>query len=139
MSRGKSAQDYLKDFSFFFSIQIYFSSWTISGKDKGFFRGSHPEVFLGKGVLEICSKFTGEHSCRSAISIKLLSNFIISGSCFNCSGVSRYRNFKMLSNNCFLEFFGITNSCSNSIFTCYQCWVLNKVKLENLREMLLKC
>ena len=32
------------------------------------FRSSHPEVFLGKGVLKICSKFTGEHPCRSAIS-----------------------------------------------------------------------
>ena len=40
------------------------------------FRSSHPKVFLGKGVLRICSKFTGEHPCRSAISIKLLSNFI---------------------------------------------------------------
>ena len=39
-------------------------------------RTSHPEVFLGKGVLKICSKFTGEHPCRSAISIKLLFNFI---------------------------------------------------------------
>ena len=27
---------------------------------------------LGKGVLKICSKFEGEHPCRSAISIKLL-------------------------------------------------------------------
>ena len=35
-----------------------------------------PEVFLGKGVLKICSKFTGEHPYRSAISIKLLCNFI---------------------------------------------------------------
>ena len=40
------------------------------------FRSSHREVFLGKGVLKICSKFTGEHSCRSVISIKLLYNFI---------------------------------------------------------------
>ena len=31
------------------------------------------EVFLGKGVLKKCSKFTVEHSCRSVISI---SNFI---------------------------------------------------------------
>ena len=32
--------------------------------------GSSPsEVFLGKGVLKICSKFTGEHPCRSAILI----------------------------------------------------------------------
>ena len=29
-------------------------------------------MFLGKGVLEICSKFTGEHPCQSVISIKLL-------------------------------------------------------------------
>ena len=31
---------------------------------------------LVKGVLKIFSKFTGEHPCRSVISIKLLSNFI---------------------------------------------------------------
>ena len=35
------------------------------------FRTSLPEVFLGKDFLKICSKFTGEHPCRSAISIKL--------------------------------------------------------------------
>ena len=34
-------------------------------------RSSHPEVFLEKGVLEICSKFTWEHPCQSVISIKL--------------------------------------------------------------------
>ena len=39
------------------------------------YRSSHPEVFLEKGVLKICCNFTGEHSCRSVISIKLLSNF----------------------------------------------------------------
>ena len=32
-------------------------------------------MFLAKGVLKICSKFTGEHPCRSVISIKLLCNF----------------------------------------------------------------
>ena len=36
------------------------------------YRSSHPEVFLEKGVLKIQSKFTGKHSSRSAISIKLL-------------------------------------------------------------------
>ena len=36
------------------------------------YRSSRSEVFLGKGVLKICSKFTGEHPCRSVISIKLL-------------------------------------------------------------------
>ena len=45
-------------------------------QEKVNFRSSHPEVFLGKGVLKICSRFTGEHPCRSALSIKLQSNFI---------------------------------------------------------------
>ena len=40
------------------------------------FGSSQPEVFLEKAVLKICSKFTGEHPCRSVISIKLLCNFI---------------------------------------------------------------
>ena len=39
-------------------------------------RSSPPKVFLRKGVPEICSKFTGEHPCRSVISIKLQTNFI---------------------------------------------------------------
>ena len=34
------------------------------------------EVFLEKGVLKICRKFTAEHQCQSEISIKLQSNFI---------------------------------------------------------------
>ena len=34
---------------------------------------SHTEVFL-KGVLKICSKFTGEHPYQSVISIKLLAS-----------------------------------------------------------------
>ena len=37
---------------------------------------SHPEMFLGKGVLKICRKFTRERPCRSMISIKLQSNFM---------------------------------------------------------------
>ena len=36
-------------------------------------------MFLGKGVLKICSKFTGEHPCRSAISIKLFLWTAVSG------------------------------------------------------------
>ena len=38
-------------------------------------RSNRPEVFLGKGVLKICSKFTGEYPRRSAILITLLYNF----------------------------------------------------------------
>ena len=39
-------------------------------------RTRQPKVFLGKGVLKICSKFAGEHPCRSVTSLKLLCNFI---------------------------------------------------------------
>ena len=39
-------------------------------------RSSHPKMFLGRGVLEICGKFTGDHPCRSVISMNLQSNFI---------------------------------------------------------------
>ena len=39
-------------------------------------QSSNPKMFLRKSVLKICSKFTGEHPCRSAISIKLFCNFI---------------------------------------------------------------
>ena len=38
-------------------------------------RKSHPKVSLGKGVLKICRKCTGEHPSRSVISIKVQSNF----------------------------------------------------------------
>ena len=34
-------------------------------------RSNHSEVLLGKGILKVCSKFTGEHPYWSAISIKL--------------------------------------------------------------------
>ena len=44
------------------TLQLYFKCHV--------FRSSHPEM-LEKGVLKICRKFTGEHPCQSAISIKL--------------------------------------------------------------------
>ena len=39
-------------------------------------RSNHPEVFLGKAILKIYSKFTGEHPHRRVISVKLQSKFI---------------------------------------------------------------
>ena len=39
-------------------------------------RSSPPEVFSGKSVLKIYSKFTGEHLRKSVISIKLPCNYI---------------------------------------------------------------
>ena len=39
-------------------------------------RSSPQELLLEKDVLKIYSKFTGEYSCRSVISIKLFCNYI---------------------------------------------------------------
>ena len=39
-----------------------------------YFRSSPLEMFLGKDVLKICSKFTGKDPCWSVISIKLQNN-----------------------------------------------------------------
>ena len=58
------------------------------------YRSSHSEVFLGKGVPKICSKFTGEHPCRSVISIKLLSNFIEITLQNGCSSVNLLHIFR---------------------------------------------
>ena len=58
------------------------------------FRSSHSEVFLGKGVLKICNKFTGEHPCRSVISIKMQSNFIEITFRYRCSPVNLLHIFR---------------------------------------------
>ena len=39
-------------------------------------RNRSAEVFLGKGVPEICSKFVGKNQCQDVILIKLFCNFI---------------------------------------------------------------
>ena len=67
---------------------------------------SHPDVFLGKGVLKICSKFTDEYPCRSAISIKLQSNFseIAKQLCFCIANKHSRRTFNK-TNNVLLDIF----------------------------------
>ena len=57
-------------------------------------RSSHTEVFLAKIVLKICRKFTGEHPCRSAISIKLQSNFIENTLRHGCCSVNMLHIFR---------------------------------------------
>ena len=60
------------------------------------FRSSLSEVFLEKAVLKICSKFTGEHPCRSVISIKLQSNLIEIKLRHGCSAVNLPHVFRTL-------------------------------------------
>ena len=58
----------ITDLSKFLCLQFFFyyieNLWMLSVN----FRSSRSELFLGKGVLKICSQFTGEHRCRSASS-----------------------------------------------------------------------
>ena len=51
-------------------------------------------MFLRKGVLKLCSKFTEEHPCRSVISVKLQSNFIEITLQHGCSPVNLLHFFK---------------------------------------------
>ena len=50
-------------------MKLHFKNST---EEKTIIRSSPPEVFLEKGVLKICIKFTGEYPCQSVVSIKLL-------------------------------------------------------------------
>ena len=59
---GKSCQNYSKvNLSLYFFYQRLCLIFV--------FRNWSPEVFLRKFFLKICSKFTGEHPCRSATSV----------------------------------------------------------------------
>ena len=77
---------------FFKSCNIFLK--TFAAHDYIYFRSSRPEVFLGKGVLKIYSKFTGEHPCRSAISIKLQRNFSEIALRHGCSPVNVLHIFR---------------------------------------------
>ena len=51
-------------------------------------------MFFRNDVLKLCSKFTGEHPCRNAISIKLQSNFIEITLRHGCSPVNLLQVFR---------------------------------------------
>ena len=62
-----------------FIITIVFKHQNIQKRFNYFaalIRSSPWDVFLRKGILKICSKFTVEYHCQSVISIKSLCNFI---------------------------------------------------------------
>ena len=73
---------------------MYNTKKTFSTNEKLNIKSNHPEVYLGKGILKICSKFTGEHPCRSVISIKLLCSFIEIAIWHGCSPVNSRQIFR---------------------------------------------
>ena len=71
------------------------SSWrTASIRYSHMFRSSHQVVYLGEGVLKICSKFTGEHTYRSVILMKLQNKFIEIALRYECSPVNLVHIFR---------------------------------------------
>ena len=58
------------------------------------YRSSRQQVFFVKGALKICRKFTGEHTCRSVFSIKLLCSFIEIILWHGCSPVNLLHIFR---------------------------------------------
>ena len=58
-------------------------------------KSSPPDVFLGKDVLKICTKFTGRHPCWGAISVKLLSKLIEIKLWHRCSVVNLKHIFRI--------------------------------------------
>ena len=86
-------------------LNVYYISFIKSPRGKtyayqhgvrnlSFYRSSPPEVFLGKRVLKIYSKFTREHPCQSVISIKLPSNSIKITLRHGCSPVNLLHIFR---------------------------------------------
>ena len=76
-------------------------------------RSSPPEVFLGKGVLKICNKYTRENLCRSVILIKLLCNFIEITLRHGCSPVNLLDIFRTSS----------SKNTSGRLLQIYQCQI----------------
>ena len=81
------------------------------------FNNTYSQKQPSRGVLKICSKFTGEHPYRSAISIKLQSKFIEITLWHRCSPVNLLHIFrtpflKSTSGRLFLD-----SGCLNSF--CY--------------------
>ena len=72
-------------------ITIYKTTWHICDLQKQPYRG-----VLGKRCSEIWTKFTGEHPCRSAISMKLLSSFIEIALRHGCSPINLLHIFRTL-------------------------------------------
>ena len=96
-------------------------------------RSSLTEVFLGKGVLKICSNFTGEHPCQSVILIKLLCSFIEVILWHTCSPVNLQHIFRILSRKNTSE--GCFCLCKRIISQRMLCFVLKKTFALSLKVL----
>ena len=117
-----------------YSLLIPFLSWKLLLPSSHNFRSSRAAVFLGKGVLKICNKFTGTHPCQSVISIKLQSNCIKITLRHGCSSVNLLHILRALFRNNtsgrllvqFLKFFHKTYININKIKVNMR-WTVNNI------------
>ena len=72
----------------YYIIARYYFYWVFRQIVRSLTKYRSSQVFLGKSVPKICSKFTVAHLCQSAISIKLPSNFIEIALRHGCSPVN---------------------------------------------------
>ena len=84
----------MTDHLFMADINIYFNRNSFHSNVALNSLISLPDVFLGKGVLKIYSKFTEEHPCRSVILIKLLCNVFEIALRHGCSPVNLLHIFR---------------------------------------------
>ena len=97
-------------------------------------RSSPPGVFLGKVVLETRSKFTGEHPCRSVISIKW-NEIALRHGCFPVNLLHIFRNLFLRTalDGCFWK--RISMWCQYIfLFICNK-FVFNKIYLYNIQNI----
>ena len=74
-------------FMFFFRSHVEIIIWF-------YLEAATQRRFLKKAVLHMCSKFRGEHPCRSTILIKLLCNFIEIALRHECSPINLLHIFR---------------------------------------------
>ena len=112
-------------------------------------RSSRPEVFLGKGVQKICSKFTGEHSCRCDFNKAALLYWNRTSSwVFFCKFPEYLQNTFPKNTSGWLlfllKFFSNFNYVLNPSTRCWmrqrqECWNCARLSSTFLREFLSKC
>ena len=90
----KTVQRYIKDSTDFWNKcqqEVWENTTIVTFND----RSSPLEVLLGKRILKLGSKFTGEHPCRSLISIKVAKQVYwnhISAWVFSCKFAAYFQN-----------------------------------------------
>ena len=75
-------------------------------------RSSRPEVFLRKGVLKICHKFTGKHPCKATF---LKSHFDMGVFLYICCIFSEHLFLRTPLDGCFLKF---PTACLTTVTIC---------------------